>query len=518
MLLKTRFYLPPVRPNAVVRHRLLEPLANVQGGELLTLLAPAGYGKTTLVSQWLRCYPHVSAWLALDQTFITPALFWRYLIQAMQNMQPNLGQEALVILNDKEQRDFQHVVVSLLNDLDSLTDKVHSTQAITLVLDDFHLVDNSEVLEQFNLFLDHLPPSIRLILITRSEPDIAFARRLANNQMKLISTQDLVFTHDEALAFLKETMGLALDASQLESLEQTTEGWIAALQLAALALQQQATEKQSFNSTPPTHQDQDHSIQQGIDRHITDYLFNEVLNLQPDDIQDLLLKTALVDKFCAGLINRLLETHHGVEFINDIERRNLFLIALDNHQTWYRFHDLFKQFLNNQLTRLTPPEITQLQKKAVEWFEEAGYLDEAIHHSIRYQQWQKAIALLEMVVEEKLSLGHYQILDHWIAQVPKHELHSPLIIETQKRLRKHPLRQSHPPQPHKANAGNSLSSEPLTEKEKEVMSLIAQGLTNKEIAEAMQISLNTLKVHIRNLYGKMGVENRQQALLKSWQT
>lgn len=514
MLLKTRFYLPPVRPKAVIRNRLLQPLAQLHGGELLAVIAPAGYGKTTLVSQWLRHNPHVSAWLALDQTFITPALFWRYLIQAIQNMQPKVGLQALTLLNDTEQRDFHQVVISLLNELDSLTEKVHSDQPITLVLDDFHLVDNSEVLEQFNLFLDHLPPSIRLILITRNEPEIAFARRLANNQLKLISTPELIFTHDEINTFLHETMELTLDPTQLHSLEEATEGWIVGLQLAALALQQQTPERHPLPTNTANGNDQENTEQQGIGRHVTDYLFNEVFNLQPNTIQKLLIKTALVDKFCAGLINQILDTHQGVEFISEIDRRNLFLIALDNHQTWFRYHDLFKQFLQNQLKRLAPTEISSLQEKVVSWFEDAGYLDDAIHHSIRFQQWQKSISLLEMVIEEKLALGHYQILDYWISQLPEEEIHSPAIIEARKKLEKHPLRHTPSKQ---ANEETKLSSEPLTEKEKEVMSLIAQGLSNKEIAETMQISLNTLKVHIRNLYGKMGVENRQQALLKSWQ-
>ncbi len=501
MLLRTRFYIPPIRKDSIFRHKLISRLHQSDGGELVLLLAPAGYGKTTLISQWLHCHPHSFAWLILDQSQSTVRGFWQHLIGALQTINPNIGLEAQQLLLADQQQPVLAAVVALLNDLDGLSLASTHSQALTLVLDDFHKIEQQDLLESLNLFLDHLPSNLRLVMTTRQTPSLSLARRRLNGQLIEFQQQDLAFDLSDCKQFLKMAMQVSPSEEAVTLLMRSTEGWVAGLQLAALSLQKS-------NSV-----DNLLSVHKGLNKEISDYLFEEVFALQSESIQGFLLFTALPSRFSAGLANQLCELDNGQAILKQLDQLNLFLVPLDNHRTWYRYHDLFRQFLLEQFSAL--PVVTQheVHEKSALWLEQAGYLEQAIEHGIILQDWPLVIRLIEALAPEKVQQGQPQYIQHCLKNLPEsvakelwQRFKSELKLEDAEAVKgglnafKKPLKQN--------------SIEVLTRREAEVMTAVKAGLNNKQIAQKLNISLNTLKVHIRNLYGKMGVENRTQALLK----
>ncbi len=499
MLLKTRFYLPPLRKQSVYRSSLIDRLNTSSGGELMIIAAPAGYGKSTLVSQWLHHFPHTFAWLTLDSSHNAPLQFWRYILNALQSIQPTVGIEAKRLIEEKAVFQVSDIVVSLLNDLDQLSSHVELNEdgtvnsAITLVLDDFHLLENKQLLSLINLFLDHQPSGIRLIITSREEPPLALARRRASNQLVTFTAKELAFSLEESQQFFTHAMALELEESTVNTLLKGTEGWVAGLQLAALSLKSGNTQTEELVKNT------------GLDRHIEDYLFEEVFSRQTNEIQSFLIKTSLAPRFCAGLTNKITDSDKSQAILIKLELANLFLVPLDNHRTWYRYHDLFRQFLLQRFQQLNTKQQHYYHACAAEWYEQSGYLEEAIEQHLVSEQWTPATTLIQTLASDPENTIDSAQLERWRSCLPplhaktivslqaKNSIHSPLLTETTSVIQ---------------------GAEPLTQREKEVLALVTQGDSNKIIAEKLHISLNTLKVHIRNLYGKIGVENRTQALVK----
>ena len=503
MLLKNRFYLPPLRENSVERHQLITKLNSTAGGQLVLISAPAGYGKTTTVSQWLHRHPHSFAWLSIDKMQSSPDVLWEYIINALQTTQPSLGINATSLLKSNTHSSFEPVIISLLNDLDDLCTNNATKDPITLILDDFHHVENAATLQLMNLFLDHLPPSIRIVLTSRKQPCLAIARRRANNQIIEFTETDLAFHLTEGRDFFNHTMGLSLSDEAINTLCQQNEGWAVGLQLAALSLQQSLL---SLNALLD---------RQTINRHISDYLFDEVFSQQSKPLQDFLIMTSSTSRFCAGLCNALMPKNDNLTLIKQLDKLNLFLVPLDNHRTWFRYHDLFRQFLLQHFNELDKKNRKLNYLTSSAWFEDAGYLDEALDQFILLQDWDNAARLLEQIASEKLTQGHSDSLLKWITQIPS-EYTSTISLPISLSIPPATLsKQEVPSEPQtKQEPVETQLTEPLTRRESQVMALVSQGLPNKLIANELNISLNTLKVHIRNLYGKMGVENRSQALVK----
>ncbi len=459
MLLRTRFYIPPLKPEHLVRSQLIKRLQQTRGSELVLISAPAGYGKTTLISQWLHTYSQSFAWLIVDASQSSVEIFWQHIIGALQTLIPDIGLQSLLYLDDKE---IEKAVIALLNDLDRLDVAQESDHAYTLVMDDFHKADSIDNRASLNLFLDHLPPSLRVVMTVRQDPALALARRRANGQLVEIQQQDLAFSSDECLEFLQQRLILqgqqedSISPEQALALTQATEGWITGIQLSAMS------------AIPTISAVKFNSDDKNLNRDMADYLFEEVFSQQPKPLQDFLLFTACVEKFCPALTNNLCNIEHSYHVIKELEAANLFIIALDNHQSWYRYHDLFRQFLLLHFQTLGQEQQQILHLTAANWFEEGGYHELALQHTEMLKNRGKCSTLFEDTAAEKTTSTSKEI--------------EGLI-------------------------------EPLTKRETQVMALVHQGLSNKEIAEQLFISLNTLKVHIRNLYGKMGVENRTQALL-----
>lgn len=483
MLLKTRFYIPPLRKQSVIRHALIKRLDATSGGELIVVSAPPGYGKTTLLSQWLHTMPHTFAWLALDETQSNPVTFWQYFIEALRGVQPNLGAEAARILVEENSKHGENlspqrlsaIVISLLNDLDSISTRNSGADPITLVLDDFQKLTNPELLNSLNVFLDHLPPAIRIAITTRSEPFLNLSRRRANHQLTEILGEELTFDIADGLHFLRDTMGLNLEQDEAETVLAKTEGWAVGLQLVALALQRQQRDVRTAMADIPLQgaatQDYPGAQNSTLNRDIADYLFDEVFMQQPADLRAFLVLTAIPSKFCAALANELVGRHDSMHTLKQIDQQNLFLVPLDNHRTWYRYHDLFRQFLLHRLDELPLVDRQSAIQTANQWIDEGGYSDIVTHTGF-----------------EILPVSGNAIIA------------KPAEVDADNNV---------------LGASTEASPlEPLTKRETQVMAYLSEGLSNKQIAALLNISLNTLKVHIRNLYGKMGVENRSQALVK----
>lgn len=497
MLLKTRFYLPPLRTGNVVRGRLLNRLNESSGGSLVLVSAPAGYGKTTLVSQWLHSRSHRFAWLSLGSEHDVLDVFWQYAIQSLQQIEPQIGHEAHSIWLESPRRNYASVVISLLNDLDALGERNQSDDPISLVLDDFHLIKNPQLLSLFSTFLDHLPSSIRVVVTSRDLPDLCLARRRASGQLLHVAVEELRFNDEEAVAFFDHDPALSQNNVVAMALAQKTEGWVAGMQLVALSLKQDAVRADQLLKS------------QALDRHISDYLLEEVFSSQPEALKQFLLLTALAPRFCAGLSNAVCQRNDGLQVIVELESSDLFLVALDNHRTWYRYHDLFRRFLLQQVAQWDAQQRTAFCVRALAWLEANGNYDDAVELCLQQSLWPQLLRLLNsdwMLLEA----GYQQKRLHWLEQIPQDVLLNTPEYSEQGAPEHRPLKSRALNVPKEDHP----SIEPLTRREQVVLQLIGEGLSNKAIAEQLHISLNTLKVHIRNLYGKMGVENRTQALLK----
>jgi LuxR family maltose regulon positive regulatory protein len=490
MLLRTRFYIPPLKSEHLARSTLIATLQKTRGGELVLVSAPAGYGKTTLVSQWLHTHSLSFAWLIVDAHQAVAEVFWQHVIGALQTLIPNLGQQALTALTDQG---IEAAVIHLLNDLDRLDVAQESEHAYTLVMDDFHKAESPEILSSLNLFLDHLPPCLRMVMTVRQDPALALARRRNTGQLIEIQQQDLAFNSHECLEFLQQRLILQGKLKEIVSKEvaleltQATEGWITGIQLSAMS--------------------SSYSENKNINRDMVDYLFEEVFSQQSQPLQDFLLFSACVEKFCPALTNSLCDIDDSYHVIKELEAANLFIIALDNHRTWYRYHDLFRQFLLLHVQTLSQKQQRALHLAAANWFEEGGYYEQAFQHAVILKNWDKCLELFENIAEEKKALGLQHSLKNILSALPSDIAHSVSQKYKATTSKKSLLEKQ-------KSFGIEGLIEPLTKRETQVMALVQQGLNNKEIAKKLFISLNTLKVHIRNLYGKMGVENRTQALLK----
>lgn len=406
-LLRTKTALPPIRPRQLVRSRLLERLAAGAQRALTLLVAPAGFGKTTLAATWAQTGQLPVAWLSLQPADRPRERFLAYLIQALQTIRPHLGQTTLALLQGGSP---QGALFALVNDLAEVeTDFV-------LILDDYHSLDSPETTEILQFLLENRPATFHLLLTSRVVPGLNLSRLRALDQVIEIDAAELRFTEPEVRAFLETSLDLHLAADDLARLNQSTEGWAVGLQLAALSLARQPANWVALAGQ----------------EHIFDYLAEEVLRRETPEVQEFLKITALFDRFCAPLSEYLLnfsnsprpENGEGARALMAyLERANLFLVPLD--ATWYRYHALFTDFLRKQLT---PEQSARLYRAASAWFEQNELLDDAIHYATHAADYERAASLLENHYLDLLQRGEQAALAEWIASLP------PELLEKHPRL------------------------------------------------------------------------------------
>ena len=382
-ILTTKLYHPPPRPKVVPRPRLNERLnEGLLASRKLTLIsAPAGFGKTTLISEWVAGCGQPVAWLSLDEGDNDPPSFLAYLVAALQTIAANIGNGVLVILQSPQPPSIESILTTLLNEITTIPDH------FVLVLEDYHVIDSKPVDEALTFLLTHLPPQMHLVITTREDPQLPLARLRARGQLTELRATDLRFTPSEAAEFLNQLMGLNLSEEDIAALDKRTEGWIAGLQLAALSMQ--------------GHQDATSFIQAFTGSHhfVLDYLVEEVLGQQSESIQTFLLRTSILDRMCGALCDAVLgsPSASGQETLEYLERTNLFTVPLDNERRWYRYHHLFGELLRKRLGQsLVLGETAGLHSQASEWYEQNGFPSDAIHHAFAVKDFERVAKIAEL--------------------------------------------------------------------------------------------------------------------------
>ena len=411
-LLTTKLFIPPARPGLVARPRLMERLQSALSCSLVLISAPAGSGKTTLVSDWVRRVKEQcpTAWVSLDEGDNDPVRFWDYFIAALQKLRPTIGETALsLLLSPQPTYPIEAVLTALINDLSSISDD------LALVLDDYHLIKSEDIHTGITFLLDHLPPKMHLVIATRTDPPLALAHFRGRGTMLEIGADDLRFTLDEAINLLREILGPALSSEDIEALNQRTEGWAVGLKMAALSLGQRKDVK-GFVATFT-----------GSQRYVGDYLIEEVLKQQSDKVRDFLLQTSVLEKLSASLCDSVTARSGSQDMLVELERANLFLVPLDESREWYRYHHLFTDLLRHQLVvKLGTEEVMKLHQWASQWYEDNKFPDDAIHHALASRDWDRAIKLIGNVAENRMKRGENITLFNWLQAMPDEVLRTDL--------------------------------------------------------------------------------------------
>lgn len=400
-LLTTKLSAPPIRPDAVPRPRLYTRLADARQRTLTLISAPAGFGKTTLLTSFLQDVAGPVAWLSLDARDNDPVRFWRYVIGALQQVHAHLGATSLLLLQSAQPAPVETVVTTLLNDLATLPGNM------TLILDDYQVIDAQPIHDGLLFMLDHAPPVLHLILATRTDPPLPLARWRASGHLAEFRARDLRFTTEEAGTFLSLGMGLRLSIDDIAALAARTEGWIAGLHLVALALQGRADVADFLAGFTGSH------------RYILDYLVDEVVQRQPEPVQRFLRETSILERLTAPLCNAVTGRTDGQAMLPRVERANLFLVPLDEERRWYRYHQLFAEALRNHLTQDQPDLIAVLHRRAATWLEGNGLVSEAVGHGLAGEDWEQVTCLVEQHAEALWLRGEVATLEPWIGALPE---------------------------------------------------------------------------------------------------
>jgi len=398
-ILKTRLFIPPVWPNHVRRPRLDERLqAGVGPGRRLTLVsAPPGSGKTTLLAGWAAQSRQPLAWLTLDAELNDPAQFRAHLLAALQTVVPGLGRNSRRAVS----------LTTLLNGIASLS------QRIILVLDDYHAISNLSVHEDVTVLLEGLPPALHLILSTRVDPPLPIARLRVRGQLSEIRAADLRFTTQETARFLNQKMGLRLSARDVEALESRTEGWVAGLQMAALSMQGYE-DPQEFISTFT-----------GGHPHLQEYLAEEVIRRQPVHVREFLIQTSILNQLNGSICSAVSGNAESTRLLSELERNNLFITALDEKHTWYRYHTLFSDSLRQSLEQTVPVErIQELHRRASGWLEEHAMISEAVKHASKAQDFERVAWLAEQAAQTSVLDSRMMSLLGWVDTLPEAVVHA----------------------------------------------------------------------------------------------
>jgi LuxR family transcriptional regulator, maltose regulon positive regulatory protein len=404
VLLRTKLRPPPVRAGLIPRARLDELLDAGVRGRLCLIDAPAGSGKTTLLTRWcLAGQPSRRvAWVSLDESDDDPVRFWVYVIEAFRVVVPGFGQAPLGLLQSSGSADVLNKVVlpQLLNELAT------SGAELVLMLDDYHLISNPACHHTLGFFVDHLPANVHVVLSTRVDPPLPLARLRASGELTELRIADLGFTDAEAARLLHDAMGLELTAQAVQRLWERTEGWAAGLILAGLSLQGRDDPGPFIASFEAGH------------RHVVDYLGSEVLASQPGPLRTFLVRTSVLRRLSAPLCDAVLEADDSATLLAELEQANLFLIPLDDHRQWYRYHHLFAQLLSLELTERDPELAPVLHRRAVAWFQDAGDVSSAIHHAAAAGEFAQAGALIARHWLAYARRGRIATVRRWLDGLP----------------------------------------------------------------------------------------------------
>jgi LuxR family maltose regulon positive regulatory protein len=419
---------------------------------MVLLSAPAGSGKTTLLAQWMQHKTLPAAYVALDDGDNAPARFLAYLIGALQALDPRLGASALVLLRMSPAPSVDSSQSILLNDISAFPGD------FVIILDNYHLIRSQSIHEAVTLLVEHGPPQMRWIIASREEPPLPLARLRASGQLIELRAHDLRFTRDEAAAFLKQAAGITLDDDQGAALEARTEGWIAALQLAALSMR--------------GHEDICGFIRtfSGSHPYVASYLGEEAFGSQREQVQTFLLHTSILSRLSGPLCEAVTGQTNGKATLAQLDQANLFIAALDSARAWYRYHPLFAEFLQERLQQTQPHQLGRLHSFAARWYEQEGMLTEAIDHALAAADFAWATRLIEQASPPLLAQGQMATVRRWLDALPE----QPELVSVRAGIA---ARYGTPPQGIDLHdyAGPTLARplvEPLSERELEVLQLL----------------------------------------------
>ncbi len=426
-ILATKLYIPAQQPKTISRSHLIERLneglhqEHSFGRKLTLISAPAGFGKTTLVSEWVQqkdeaggmkdedhhihpssfiSHPFKTAWLSLDEGDNDLTRFLIYFISALQTAVPEIGKGVMNALQSAQPPPTETILTILLNEITAVSSN------ILFILDDYHVIDSQAIDSALTFLLDHLPPQLHLVITTREDPPFPLHRYRARRQLTELRAADLRFTSDEAAAFLNHTMGLTLSTEEVAALETRTEGWIAGLQMAALSMQGRSDTAGFIQAFTGSH------------RFVLDYLLEEVLQRQPEQVRGFLLDTAVLDRLCSSLCDAVTEQKNGKEILQTLERGNLFIIPLDDKRQWYRYHHLFAEVLQTRALEEQPDRIARLHQRASEWYEQHGLMSDAIRHALAAKDFNHAASLLEMEARSTRRSSSEAVWRGWVQGLP----------------------------------------------------------------------------------------------------
>ena len=458
-ILATKLHIPPPRPSLVPRPRLVARLNEGLERKLTLVSAPVGFGKTTLLSEWIAGSgaPLPVAWLSLDERDNDPGRFWTYLVAALDALKLGHGEDR-PSLPHLPQALSEDVLTALINTI--VTDipaapsrgsgqapstgsgqapSTGSGHGFVLVLDDYHVITSQPIHDALVFLLDHLPPHMHLVIASRADPHFPLAQLRARGQLTEVRAGDLRFTIDEATTFLNQVMGLNLSAEAVAALDARTEGWIAGLQLAALSMRDRDDLQGFIQAFTGSH------------RYIVDYLAEQVLQRQPQPAQRFLLQTSILERLCGPLCDAVVGSQRisesasqrisesvdqqagervrlahlsGTEILETLERNNLFVVPLDNERRWYRYHHLFGDFLRSQLGAAQPEMIAVLHHRAAEWYERNGFMEDAVQHALEARDFELATCLIEQVTDALWARSEVHTVLSWMKALPEELIHS----------------------------------------------------------------------------------------------
>jgi LuxR family maltose regulon positive regulatory protein len=416
LLLRTKLHRPRIPAQLVRRPRLESRLNRGLDRGLVLVSAPAGFGKTTLVSQWLEACGCPAAWLSLREEDSDLPTFLLYLVSAIRTLYPGACPETWALVQAPQLPPMAYLATMLVNELGEVP------QAFVFVLDDFHRVQSPPVHQFVETLVDSVPRTLCLVLITRVDPSLPLPALRAGQKMLELRSGDLQLTPDEVQDFFQQCMGLEVDAESLAILEQRTEGWIVGLRLAALSLRDGGELTALTRSLA------------GSDRHVMDYLLAEVLSHQPQAVQEVLLRSSILRRFCVSLLDALLDRGRSVNgrapgvgtwgMLEWMERSGLFLVPLDDERTWYRYHHLFRELLEHKLcSEWSEEEVASLHVRASDWFAAEGLIEEAMHHALAAGDAPRAARLVAQQRHALLNREAWHTLVRWVDLLPQEVVH-----------------------------------------------------------------------------------------------
>lgn len=405
-MLLTKLHIPPPGSNIVHRSEQFEKLNTGLSRKLILVSAPAGFGKTTLVSDWINQNKISTAWYSIDNGDNDPVKFLKYIISGIQGISKEFGQSSLRLLNTPNRPSIESAASLLINEILSIS------QNFLLVLDDFHLIKSNEVLELVSYLLEHISDNIHIVILTRSDPALSISRLRSQNQLVEIRSTELSFSANDISLLFNKKLKLKLSIDDVNSLETKTEGWIAGLQLAAISMQSGENISEFVRGL------------KGDNRYIMDYLIEEVLKIQTEDIKDFLLQTSILEQMSAPLCNTLLNRYDSQQVLESLEHNNMFVIPLDAHRTWYRYHHLFAGLLKQRFLQFDQKKIEDIHNRASVWFEENALQELALGHALEIRNFERSIQILGRIVERMWEVGHHSAILRYGKLLPEEVIKS----------------------------------------------------------------------------------------------